>query len=87
MPNENRKEVHYPTALNKEQIDRLRSLIQTIDDHLPLGKDSVDLPTAHIIEALLRAANITVISSIRKLIEPQHDAPSMPNDTHGAFSR
>jgi len=75
-----------PIVIDTELMKRLKKSVQLV--HLFLEqKTELDIIAATDIETILSSLHNTVHVALRRVNEPQNDAPAMPNDVHGGASR
>jgi hypothetical protein len=75
-----------PIVIDASLLVRLRARVHVLqlllDDHTELN-----LEKATHIETILSGLHNTLHVALKRVNEPQNDAPAMPNDVHGGQSR
>ena len=75
-----------PIVIDAELMKRLKARIQSLNSFLS-DRTELGLIEATDVETILGSLHVTLYVALKRVNEPQNDAPAMPNDVHGGQSR
>jgi len=75
-----------PIVIDAELLKRVKARVQVLHYYLSEHTE-LDIVHATDVETILSSLHNTVHVALKRVNEPQNDAPAMPNDVHGGASR